>query len=523
MCVHGVKGTRACRRALSCNRKNISALIVQPQGRFDVRVVDLLTDPSLELRLETPSGQRRLEQPVVRCAPVEHLDPTPYLDPDVLLLTSGIGMNFTEQTIWDGYVERLARVPVSAVAFALGPAHRVLPAGLVRACAANDVPLLEVPTTVPLHKIDKFVEDCLQAEQLEQFDVGWKLADECARLASQGAEITTLLATIYETIKQPVAVYDAFDSLISQYPETVTWRTGSARTASPEVLNVPLPMGLRNPCQLAVRLLHSTREIERMLAPVSSILALQLNRSVTVDASSRQDMLRFVNHCVGWSDFTRSDVAHAFQELGLSRRTETSLTVASMGGEHAANAWKLRVALHEAFHDVRVAELDDDFIALAQLPRESFEAAARQLLQLDPQLPLVYRGPTRTIDELRISMVHALDLVRHAEGPIIAPPLGLGAVVAAAAGRGARESAEAFLAPLVEHDETRATELMPTLRTWLRNDTAPSRTCEELFIHRNSLSYRLRRIEEILGLSLDTLDGKATCLMALRLVELEPY
>ncbi|QIM15497.1 PucR family transcriptional regulator [Leucobacter insecticola] len=65
--------------------------------------------------------------------------------------------------------------------------------------------------------------------------------------------------------------------------------------------------------------------------------------------------------------------------------------------------------------------------------------------------------------------------------------------------------------------------MLPTLRTWLRNDAQPSRTCEELFIHRNSLSYRLRRIEELLGISLDTLDGRATCLMALRLVELEPY
>lgn len=488
-----------------------------------MRVADLLTEHSLQLRLETPSGPKRLSQEVVRCAPTEHLDPTPFLDANVLLLTSGIGMNFTEQSIWDGYVERLTRVPVSALAFAIGTAHATLPKGLVAACTSHDLPLLEVPTTVPLLKIDQHVENMLRAEHIARLDLGWSLADECARLASQGAEVSTLLAAIYATVQAPIAVYDAFGSLIAQYPESVTWRTGSSYASQPDVLTVPLPMGLSNPCQLAVRLYGLSSEYEALLAPVTSILALQLNRSVAVDASSHQDMLRFVNRCVAWSESTRSDVANAFHELGLSRRAETTLLVADMSGDHAAAAWKLRVALHDTFHDVRVAELDDQLIALAQFPRDGFDETVDRILAIRPELPLVLRGPTRTIDELRIALVHALDLIHHVTRPTLAPVLGLSAVVAAAAGRGARESAERFLAPLLVHDEQRTTELLPTLRTWLRNDAQPSRTCEELFIHRNSLSYRLRRIQELLGISLDTLDGRATCLMALRLVELEPY
>lgn len=156
-------------------------------------------------------------------------------------------------------------------------------------------------------------------------------------------------------------------------------------------------------------------------------------------------------------------------------------------------------------------------------PREDLDTVVGALLGIEEDLPLVLRAPTRTIDELRIALVHAMDLVKHVTRPTMAPALGLSAVVAAAAGRGARESAEQFLAPLIAHDEQRSAELLPTLRVWLRNDAQPSRSCEELFIHRNSLSYRLRRIEELLGISLETLDGRATCLMALRLVDLEAY
>lgn len=489
-----------------------------------MRVTDLLADPSLQLGLETPSSTKRLNQEISRCAPAEYLDPTPFLDENVLLLTSGIGMNFTDASVWDAYVERLANVPVAAVAFAVGPAYKQLPRGLVDACTRRNVPLLEVPPTVAMLKVFQYIETMLRAEQFELQERGWSLADECARLASQGAEVSTLLAVINSTIKSAVAIYDAFDTLIAQYPESATWHQSLSVTAQqPDTLTIPLPMGLSRPCQLVMRVHSSASELETLIAPAASILALQLNRSVAIDASSHQDMKRFVSRCVAWSEATRSDVAKSFQDLGLSQRADTACLVADMTGEYAATAWKLRRALHNGFHEVRIAEFDDRLFALVQHPREPFESVADKLLHIDSELPLVLRSPAKTIDELRIALVHAIDMVKHVNQPTMAPLLGLSAIVAAAAGRGARESALQFLAPLIAHDEQRSTELLSTLRTWLRNDAQPSRTCEELFIHRNSLSYRLKNIEDLLGLSLSSLDGRATCLMALRLVDLEAY
>ena len=91
--------------------------------------------------------------------------------------------------------------------------------------------------------------------------------------------------------------------------------------------------------------------------------------------------------------------------------------------------------------------------ALMQHPRTEFDETAQGLLQIDPDLPLVLRSPSKTIDELRIALVHAIDMVKHISKPTMAPRLGLSAVVAAAAGRGAREAALQFLTPLITHDE----------------------------------------------------------------------
>jgi purine catabolism regulator len=430
-------------------------------------------------------------------------------------------MNFLDERTWDAFVERLADVPVSAIVFATGMAHSVLPRGLVLACAAHDVPLLEAPSVVPLLQVDRFVESFMQAQRLAVVNQGWSLADECARLANQDAEVVTLLVAIFDVIQSPLAVYDAYGSIIAQYPAAATWATGISKKPRAGILRIPLPMGLNNPCYLAVRENEAGKPLASLLGPVASIIALQLNRSVMVDASRHQEIKDLVSACESWEESTHRDVRKAFQAVGLDHHAETGLLVADMSGEFAATSWQLRVALHEVFHTVRVTELGERLIAFAQLPRDGFEAAAARLLSIQGRQPMVLKTPTSSLFELRLSVVHSLQLLPQIDQPQLAPELGLSAVVMATAGRGAREAARKFLAPLLEHDAKRSGQLVETLEAFLEHDAQPSKTCAALFIHRNSLNYRLRKVESLLRLDLNTVDGQATCLFALRLVDLD--
>ncbi|WP_366145589.1 helix-turn-helix domain-containing protein [Cryobacterium sp.] len=448
------------------------------------------------------------------------MDPTPFLDPHSLLLTSGIGMNFSDERTWDAFVERLIDVPVSAIVFATGMAHRALPPGLIAACTERDVPLLEVPAAVPPLQVNRYIESVMHAERLAVVNRGWRLADECARLANQDAEVVTLLATVYSVIQSPLAVYDAYGTVIAQYPALATWTSGARTKPQAGVLSIPLPMGLNNPCRLAIRETDSGSPLASLLGPVASIIALQLNRSVLVDASRQQEIKSFVLACESWEEATHLDVRKAFQDIGLDPRVETSVLVADMGGEFASTSWQLRVALHEMFHTVRVTEFGDRLVAFAQNPRDDFEAVANRLLRIHDRQPLVLKRAMLSLFELRLSVVHSLQLVQRIDRPQLAPELGLSAVVTATAGRGAKESARKLLAPLVDQDTKRAGPLLETLRTYLDNDAQPSKTCGALFIHRNSLNYRLRKIETLLQLNLNSVEGQATCLFALRLIDL---
>ena len=59
------------------------------------------------------------------------------------------------------------------------------------------------------------------------------------------------------------------------------------------------------------------------------------------------------------------------------------------------------------------------------------------------------------------------------------------------------------LQKLVEYDKNNGTDYVKTLSTYLRNYKNLSQTADDLFLHRNTILYRLNKIEEILQSSLD--------------------
>ena len=70
----------------------------------------------------------------------------------------------------------------------------------------------------------------------------------------------------------------------------------------------------------------------------------------------------------------------------------------------------------------------------------------------------------------------------------------------------------------LQHRPGAADLLETTFDAYLRHSGNSSKICEELSIHRNTVSYRLRKIEELLKLDLSDWEVRATCLLALGIV-----
>ncbi len=81
-----------------------------------------------------------------------------------------------------------------------------------------------------------------------------------------------------------------------------------------------------------------------------------------------------------------------------------------------------------------------------------------------------------------------------------------------------RQELEGFyqetLGPLLTYDREFGPDLIDTLVVFLKENGQAVKTAEKLFIHRNTLKYRLQRVEEILGLDLSDSDARITIQIA---------
>ncbi len=66
---------------------------------------------------------------------------------------------------------------------------------------------------------------------------------------------------------------------------------------------------------------------------------------------------------------------------------------------------------------------------------------------------------------------------------------------------------EHIFEPLLHSDREKGSELVQTLETYLECNFSRTKTAEKMHLHRNSLNYRLQKIEELLGRDIDLLDA----------------
>lgn len=76
------------------------------------------------------------------------------------------------------------------------------------------------------------------------------------------------------------------------------------------------------------------------------------------------------------------------------------------------------------------------------------------------------------------------------------------------------------IGPLLAHDRENGTELVKTLRVFLEQNRNSTKAAKALYIHYNTLRYRLDRIKEILGDVLDNPQQRLTIEVALQLYPL---
>ncbi|MEU1854157.1 helix-turn-helix domain-containing protein, partial [Streptomyces sp. NPDC019990] len=197
------------------------------------------------------------------------------------------------------------------------------------------------------------------------------------------------------------------------------------------------------------------------------------------------------------ADVLESAAARSGEDVLVVPEGERLVVLASDGGAAAAACGEYAAALETARAGARekVAGGEEDELVVGLSAPAGPIAASAAYKQAEQALSVARR--------------RGRVLVEHEQ-------LAAGSVLPLLADDAVRAFADGMLRPLYEHDATGRGDLVASLRAWLSRHGQWDAAAADLGVHRHTLRYRMRRVEEILGRSLDDADARMELWLALK-------
>ncbi|MEW2609069.1 helix-turn-helix domain-containing protein [Streptomyces sp. NPDC047880] len=146
----------------------------------------------------------------------EMADPYPYLLGGELLLSAGVhipetagpdtthpagsGTPHTGTAYFDGYVSRIVAAGGAALGFGVAPVHDTVPGGLVAACAAHGLPLLEVPRRTTFSGVARAVWQLMAQARLAELRRVTEAQQGLAAAASRPDPVPSVLRQLAQRL-----------------------------------------------------------------------------------------------------------------------------------------------------------------------------------------------------------------------------------------------------------------------------------------------------------------------------------
>ncbi|MGW2910589.1 PucR family transcriptional regulator [Streptomyces asoensis] len=522
------------------------------------------------LKLTVRAGEGRLDVPV-RWAHVSELaDPVPYMEGGELLLITALKLDAEDPEAMRRYVRRLAKAGVVGLGFAVGVNYEEIPEALVQAAEEEGLPLLEVPRRTPFLAISKAVSAAIAADQYRAVTAGFAAQRELTRQAlTDGPE--GLLRALAAQVDGWTALYDASGAVVAAAPEWAGRRAarltaeverlrerpapasavvGGAQEAEPSgsggsaryddrVELHSLGTGRRPRAALAVGTAAAPGTAERYAVHSAvALLTLTTERSRSLHAAQQRigaAVLRML--LAGEPDHARAVAGDLYD--GLLDAPFRVIVADSAAAEPDGDPFDglteaVESAAARAGEAVLLVPEGERLVALVPDGGAAAAACVRYAAALEPARaagsvapdsaepdPLVVglsapAGPIAAAAAYK-QAEQALSVARR-RGRVLVEheQLAAGSVLPLLADDAVKAFADGLLRALHEHDATGRGDLVASLRAWLSRHGQWDAAAADLGVHRHTLRYRMRRVEEILGRSLDDPDVRMELWLALK-------
>jgi len=516
----------------------------------------MLTVQSLldELDLKLEAGASAAEAPVRWVHISELEDPTPWLSGGELMLTTGIPLDTAAKQ--RNYIRLLIDRNLAGLGFGTGFSHRKLPKALLEEARKRDFPVFEVPYSTPFIAITEKAFARLVNEQYEVLQRGIAVQRRLERLVLEERGLEEITATISSAVGGTVAVLDSRGERIagrgfrrelsadaagairreavSHSSDGHPFVPGHPSVAGRALAHPVISPGGGPPAAWVVIVRDSggLGDFERLiLQQAVAVVALELMRRRVARETERRLAGDVLAGALG-GRLDPSELRRRLEPFGIGE--EAAVLVFALDDPSAAEPALERALAADACpavvapHSVAGRELLCAVVDAADRDPVDVAADARKALVAERGAVRAAASRPAPPEDLRHSFHEArcaLEATAFGNGraPEVASWRDLGAftlLLSLSDDEALRLYCDSVLGPIEEGDDEYGGELLRSLEAFIEQNGQWERAAREVYCHRHTLRYRMRKVEELTGRDLSRAHDRIEFWLALRAREL---
>jgi purine catabolism regulator len=517
-------------------------------------VLDLKILRDADIRIV--AGEPFPDRPIRWVHTGEIVDIARYLSGGEVLLTAATGLSDASAQRRRSYIRELAAAGAAAVIVELGRAFGEIPREMVSEADARGLVLAQLERDIPFVAVTQEVHTAILNEHYRALEQATEIGDEFGRLMLDGTHIPAMLDRLAERLENPVLLEDGSRHVVafgypggSIGPILREWNRHSrhghhgsdvgVQTADSEPRCAWSGVALRGEVWGRLHVL----EVDTPLGPVTQMalgraatnvaLYLMAEREAQLSEEAERSLIAEVAHGV---NFSGDDFLARATGLGVDFGGELLMLVVAPSEQDEGNgrdpttaddAQRLRDALRDARWPSLVTYLSGEVVAVAAAdPRRDIAPLLEDLLgDLSDGRGGYHAGVSRPARASLLQRAYAEAQTAHQLGPTTSKQhvhrydsLVLQRLLTplAKAGPHLANFVESELGELLTYDEQHHSDLVNTLDAYLQNNGSKAATASALYLQRRSVYYRLTRIEQLLGRSIEPAAHRVRLYLALR-------
>ncbi|WP_312935918.1 PucR family transcriptional regulator [Pseudomonas sp.] len=465
-------------------------------------VHDLVSIELLQLQIAAGAGGSRR---VIHWAHTVDLpDPWRWVSPGDLVMTTGVGLPGEDdaQVAW---LQQLVQSNASALVIAPRPDAPAPSQAMLDAADRLLFPIVRASFELEFVKLSHHVIESVLQAQRERFNASERLFQTYAQALRQAPDLSGRLLILANSLQMDLALEDAVSGAL------IVGTAGASHDLQQQCERIPVA-GRARTNLLVSRHTRRSGDDAILVRSLIGLLAVEIERLMINRDQQREEGAALLH--------TLLDTAELRLALPLLERRGLNGTLVSLAvrtddqGPWQANELHHAPDFHRACPLMAVEQ--GLLIMICRDDPQVLDAIARNLgsaTVLGISAPIAAAtGVRESVRQARMALSQAEELARphlrygEAELGLIMAPKSL-AEARALVGR--------YLGPLIDHDRQQGAALLATLMAFLHNDGNWKVTAFDLGIHRQTLVYRLKLVEQLTGIKPTTTHGIARFWIAL--------